>query len=388
MILERRRKRELVPSYSLTGDLLSFLRCGLQYRYLNGSSLPPSRPVQMWFGEFIHGVMESAYRIWLEGFQSFPWPCRPTPFNEDPPDREINDIGEIGDLVESALAVAGKSPRSRLLRNSAYSRAERAVNEIGPQLFPLIRSAEEKVIGTRTLHPPQGVQTRARMYELHGVMDVLSSVAVEAEKDNIICRTVREMVGTIPDGAEIIVDYKGSRRPSSDHSYWKLGDWQLQTYAWLRSRQPGAFPIVAGVLIYINELAPSASAIRDLQRQVRHNVTDVMPESGSQDDYYLRTWRAGSAIPDFTRLFRMRRSIRVVPITQDSMDRATSEFDRVVLDIEASVAKEAQYGTISSHWRACGDEPTCVACDFRHFCPSPAAHRDQDSYVPQAPSAP
>jgi hypothetical protein len=89
--------------------------------------------VQLWFGEFIHGVMETAYRTWLNGARDFPWPCNPTPhLKSAPAGRPLNDLGSIGELVESTLRAAGKSPRSRTLRESAYRRAEQAINHVGP----------------------------------------------------------------------------------------------------------------------------------------------------------------------------------------------------------------------------------------------------------------
>lgn len=392
-MLERRRDPELVPNYSLTGDLLSYMRCGLQYRYQNGSALPPSRPVQMWFGEFIHGVMESAYRLWNSSLFPFPWPCTPTPFGALPPqNRAPNDVGAIGDVVERTLEASGKVPRSRNLRDSAYRRADLAVNEIGPALFSLIRSVEERVIGTRPLVMPQGAPARARMYELHGIMDVLSSVTVAAAVGNVICDSVRAAVPVLPTSADIIVDYKGSRRPPTvcqqgASDYWAQGEWQLNMYAWLRSRQPVTVPVVAGVLIYVNELAPAAHELSELQREVRRGHTDVVPPSGSQDDYLLRTWRAGSSVPLLSQAFRMQRAIRVVPISPASISTALQRFDGVVLDIESCVASEARNGAIVAHWPRNGDDATCDACDFRYFCPSPAYGRG-NAYVPHAPAAP
>src|SRR5437764_2464083 len=152
MVLTRKSDKEIVPQYSLTGDLLSFLRCGLQYRYHSGSSLPPSRPVQLWFGEFIHGVLESAYRIWRAEAPSFPWPCNPTPYPPIAiPNRVAYDIGVIGDVIEATLRARGKNPRSSDARDAAYNRATLAVNEIGPHLFPLISEAEQRIIGTREI---------------------------------------------------------------------------------------------------------------------------------------------------------------------------------------------------------------------------------------------
>lgn len=64
-----------IPSYSLTGDLLAYLNCGLQYRYQNRGALPPSTPVQRWFGEFVHAVMEESFLRWTHAVvpRSFPW---------------------------------------------------------------------------------------------------------------------------------------------------------------------------------------------------------------------------------------------------------------------------------------------------------------------------
>ena len=395
MPLERKRPPEIVPNYSLTGDLLSFLRCGLQYRYHNGSSLPPSRPVQLWFGEFIHGVMEAAYRLWSSSTPrpGFPWPCNPTPYlGTPPPGRVAHDVGTIGDTVEDTLRAQGKTSRSKDLRASAYRRAEAAVNEIAPDLFPLVASAEERVIGTRTLPSPGiagATDLRTSRYRLHGVIDVLTDVQLNSvPTENLFREAIVAAHPTLPQHFEVVVDYKGSRRPATNHEYWDQADWQVQTYAWLRTRQPDSLPVVAGVLIYVDELAPGANDLDKLQRETRERTTDVLPENGGPDAYLLSLWQSGREIPAFSSAFRIRRALRVVPVTPETQANATSHFDQVVLEIEKCVADEASAGTIRGHWTPEGDASTCVACDFRHFCPSPAPRQGDQPRVITAPPAP
>lgn len=389
MAVDKRRESAVIPQYSLTGDLLSFLRCGLQYRYLNGSSLPPSRPVQLWFGEFIHGILETGYRLWRDSAPPlpFPWPMTITAYRAPQPGGRVDhDIGAMGDIVEASLRAQGKNPRSAVVRDSAYARAERAINELAPDLFPLIAAAEESVIGTRDM-PGGGAASRATLYELHGTIDVVTEVEFDGAPDtNIFKQAIQEARPGLTGNFEVIVDYKGSRRPATSHGYWQQGAWQLQTYAWLRARQPGSRPVAAGVLIYINELAPTAADLVVLKREIARGETDVIPPAGSRDAYELNAWSPGAAVPNFSFAFRFERAVRIVPIDAASQTTATIEFDAVVQQIEQCVEAEAVHGVIMNHWSPCGDEDTCAACDFRHFCPDPAPRSGLHTIL--APSAP
>ena len=392
MELEIKRSEHIVPSYSLTGDLLSYLRCRLQYRYHNGSALPPSRPVQLWFGEFVHGTLEMSYRFWDElrrrGQQppDFPWPCTKREWLQTPPKWKNHDIGKFADSVENALGQQGKQADSADTRNSAYRRVEVAVNELGPHLFPLIASTESKVIGTRAV-PDSEKDLRCDNYEVHGVIDVLTHVTLsEASEDNFIRQYVQQVCPDLPETFEVIVDYKGARRPLTDEAYWEQGDWQIQTYAWLRGRQPEALPVAAGILIYINELAPGSAEMQAIQRSLSNRSTD-QDSWMDQDKQIIRMWREGMDTSQLSLDFRLRRAIRIIPISEQSIKRALESFDDVVRQAEENVVDEADGRNILEAWAPnCEDEATCAACDFRYFCPRPAG--TPSNHEIKAPTAP
>ena len=393
MELEIKRQDVIIPSYSLTGDILSYLRCRLQYRYHNGSSLPPARPVQLWFGLFLHGTLEMAYRFWREEESSggnapaFPWPCAKRGWRQSPPEWEDNDIGRFADAVEQSLRQQGIQARSAAARDSAYDRVELAVNELGPCLFPLISDAESKVIGTRPVSDGQSA-IRCDKYEVHGVIDVLTHVELrQASDDNIIRQCIQETCPDLRGTYEVIVDYKGERRPLKSEGYWDQHDWQIQTYAWLRERQPKALSVAAGILIYINELLPGDKEMSLMQRDLSGGATDMRAIS-AEDAQIIRMWRPGMGTRQLSLEFRLRRAIRVVPVSPKSMDAALSEFDGVVRHAEEDIASESIGRNILEAWSPdCDDADTCAACDFRRFCPKPAGN-DSGNYRIKAPTAP
>ena len=186
MKLPSRSKSYMIPEYSLTGDLLSYITCGLQYRYQNKGTLPPSKPVQRWFGEFIHGVMEEAYLDWKYQKKEFPWDWK-------------NDIRPIEDEIDLRLQVRGLYPHDEDLffsinmpgndlkisdlnehdhKKLASARAEKAINIWGKHLFPLIDSSELLIKGVRPMPNYDENISRSNYYGINGVVDVLTSTKI------------------------------------------------------------------------------------------------------------------------------------------------------------------------------------------------------------------
>ena len=100
---------------------------------------------------------------------------------------------------------------------------------------------------------------------------------------------------------------------------------------------------------------------------MKRGVTDVAPTPGSQDDYQIKAYQPGTA-PKLSLDYRMRRALRIIPVTDEAIAVATTAFDNIVKEIEARVASEAACGSIIQVWEAESDQATCVACDFKYGC--------------------
>ena len=325
--LKTKQPDRAIPSYSVKEDVLPYLNCRLQYRYRNGGSLPSARPERFWFGLFIHGTLELAYRFWKS--------------EADPPNLTNFDIGKFANEVEESLRRQGISARNRKERDSAYVRVGTAVNALGCHLFPLIDGVERveyKVSATRPM-PQSGSNAGRESYELRGVLDALAR-AVPDMGDNLIREYVKKDCPDITRNSELILEYKGARRPARGKSLWIQDELQVQAYAWLRKKQSGKLP-AAGIVIYVNELSPR----------------------GELD-----------------------KAIRVIPISPQSVDSAIAQIDDVERQIQDALADEETDGNIIRSWQPnCRDKTVCRDCDFRHFCPSPLGRRRTTRSKPQPP---
>lgn len=395
MHLTKRPKPFIIPEYSLTGDLFSYLSCGLQYRYHNKGSLPPSIPVQLWFGEFIHSVMEESYLQWKEKQKTiFPWKWNP-------------NIREIEMEIFTRLMARGLNAPLNLFcpfnetdsntgmckdsnhphKLIASRRADAAINAWGKHLFPLIDEAEIKLKGTRPIPYDLKKISRSQYYGVKGIVDVISSVSMRnIPKNNLIIDYLLQdpdLINYIKNldsfEYEIIIDYKGMTRPSTIDNAWKYHEWQILTYAWLRSKQPEAKKVISGIIFYINELDPSAENFLELKEQIKTSSTDIMPNESDCD--LINNWRYGQKIPKISESFKEERSIRVIAVTPDKIDQALKKFDEIVGEIELCVYMEMSGRGITSSWRYNPIERNCTVCDFKTFCPNPAPRK----YSPTVP---
>jgi hypothetical protein len=324
----------------------------------------------MWFGQFIHGVLEEAFRRYATAGEAG---------REDTPPWVDETLVEIRTLIKARLAAQGLHAWDEDLELLGDQRADAAVNELGPWLFPLIHRAEVRLTGSRALPAiSSDLQFReADRYEIVGVVDVISHLQMRDRhlQDNLLVRLLRkELADALPSEFELIIDYKGMRRPpirggGARPTLWDQYGWQLQTYAHLRRAQEDHLPIAAGLIIYLNELVPTKTDIAALRKEIQRNHTDVKPDTGSDAERQLAKW---SKVADPLPLeFRLRRAVRVVPVSNSTIHQALEEFDSVVARIETCRGQELRDGRIVQSWdRNSNDEATCVACDSRTFCPA------------------
>jgi hypothetical protein len=385
--LKTRSRPFYLPSYSLTSDVLGFIRCGLQYRYQGVGKIPSTRPFQLWFGEFIHGVMEAGFREYRESVVA----AKPGP----PPWGPFRII-RIGKQIERALRDRKIFPNNKAVRQLGYLRALKAINDLGPHLFPLIAEAEVPLSTTRPMLRiwAQYKTREITAYELTGRIDVITSVTLRnpSHASNKLVQYIlgfltqevaQRRMSVLPQNFEIIVDYKGSRRPAvtglgaGKTDYWRIYGWQLRTYAHIRDKQPGSLPVVLGIVVYLNELLPTWDDLLLLRADLAAHRTDVIPTPGSQDWAIIQMPTPRRRNRNFKRNrgiswdLRMRRALRLEPVYPMDVAQSMDRFDRYVRQIEVSHSKENQSSSILASWpkNTSDQTETCTACDYQTFCP-------------------
>ena len=115
-------------------------------------------------------ILEEAYRRYARQLEEGrgelpPWP-----------QAEINEIVE---LIKRRLAARGLAPWSEELEAIGDKRAEAAINELGPLLFPLISKAEVRLTGTRPiLRTPELKEYAFREADRYEVVGKVASTQV------------------------------------------------------------------------------------------------------------------------------------------------------------------------------------------------------------------
>ena len=365
MTLSVRPHCSVLPTYSLTGDLLSFLRCGLQYRYAQPCNLRPPHSSQQWFAQFLQQTLEEA---WLASNHN-PNQLPPLPASDT---KQLLD--DINDRLES------RGLRCSSPTGAAYGRqrAESALNELAPLLFPLLTHFP---LHTRRTRTPQ-------QYELAAIIHGIAQLQFPNPQlsDNLLVQLIqKQLPAATPQAIELIVDLKATERPENGIDSSLLNDphcWQIQACAHLRAPTAAA-PPVAGLIVYLNELVPARRHFIALRNSLAQPPPhSLVPTPDSSDARILQTWRPRDPTeppPLLSLEFRLRRAVRIIPISPELQQHSLHQFDRLAGRITACKSRETETGQILSSWdRNSSHPPTCEACDARTWCPE-YSHETQPS---------
>lgn len=355
-------------TWDIAADLLSFLRCGLQYRYSRPGKPRPSHSSQQFSGQFLQQVLEDALlHSHSTAGPSFPWPDE--------------RLGELLDHVERRLAARGVRCHSAIGRHYTRLRAAAAVNELGPFLFPFLCHARLQVRSSRRTAEPvtHGGSDNQPSWELTATIHAVARLQLRdpAFMSHGLVKLLHQQLPAVPaDTVEILVDFQGNRRPDSSgcrRPFEDVTQQQIQACSSLYSpRTPHS--VIAGLVCYLSELVPSRRQFLALRKALMQRAGDpCIPAADSQDARILRTWKPGSAneVPPLLSLaFRLQRTLSIIPITSAGQQAALQHFDSTVQRIRLCRSRELLTGRIVSAWeRNAANAAVCRACDARTWCP-------------------
>lgn len=367
MTLSIRPSPDVQPTWDVASDLLSFLRCGLQYRYSRPGKPRPSHSSQQFSGQFLQQVLEDAWLLAnTHSAPPFPWP-QPV-------------IQEMLRHVEQRLAAQGVRCHSASGRHYTRLRAAAAINELGPLLFPILCQARLHVCGS--VHNPNTVphsdSNDIPACELTATIHAVARLQLHnpALSPNPLVKLLQQQLPQAPSGpVELLVDLQGHRRPDSCGAQTLCHDstqLQIQATSSLYGTRT-QHPVIAGLVCYLSELVPSRRDFLALRKALSQRPGADIPAADSLDAAILRTWKArtASAVPPLLSLpFRLQRTIRVIPVSVADQQAALTELRKTIQRILQCRSHELLTGHIISAWERNASEVTvCQACDARTWCP-------------------
>lgn len=389
-----RSKSHIIPKYSPT-DIQAFRKCPLQYRFYNIGNLPQSDPVQLWFGEFIHNVMEKSYLIWKDNpdQNKFPWSFEKVQKISIKVSKELL-LRNIKPNFKNFCWCYGENIKKNCRDNNHHKLANEiafsAVNKWGKYLFPLMSDNEFKFQYSRKI---QVCDTdRSGYYSIVGITDAIDSIKIQkSNEDNKLIQYLKETLlidGITKNNSEfnIIIEYKGTSRPkeenNSDDSLWKQNERQVMTYMWLHDQKfkKVGKKAICGIILYLNELCPTNETVKELL-----TTEDVLRNRFHATENDIKSLKKEKRdLSDNSSLsenFLLRRTMHIVPYDEEAIENSLKDFDNTVRDIETCKHNEKiNPENVVSCWgynKDC-DEPTRTACDLKGICGTGKLKLDKD----------
>ncbi len=374
-------------SWNVASDLLSFLRCGLRYRYTQPGKSRPSHSSRQFSGQFLQQVLEEAWLHFKNAATApLPWPDQ--------------TIRELLDHVEQRLAARQVRCHSATGRHYARLRAAAAVNELGPVLFPLLSHARLQVrnsISAPDMAPadtapanttPAHTAISPPSCELTADIHAIAQLQLHDPtlSSNPLVRLLQQQLPqqqlpTAPLGTvQLLVDFQSNTRPDAALPGTRLNDLtelQILATAFLyRTRSP--YPVVAGLVCCLSELVPSRRHFLALRKALLRQSDDfsdhfLAPAPDSPDARILRTWRPSTAdqVPPLLSFhFRLQRAIRVIPVSPPDQLTAIAQLHDTIRRIQHCQSREQLTGQLLSVWeRNPSGTTVCSSCSARTWCP-------------------